>query len=355
MVVSEAPVNKYQGCKSSFFTNIFYRHAPLEAPKAKKLSSLWCNQLDFLPLYAYTKAVFARRNTMRFTKMQGLGNDYVYVNCFEEEIENPAELAQIVSDRHFGVGSDGLILIGPSQKADVRMRIFNADGSEAEMCGNGIRCVAKYTYEHGLAQAGGSFAVPGQQSYPASLNIETGKGILTVGLIIDQSDTVQKVCVNMGQPILTPKDIPVNLTGEKIVDEPIEILGQELSMTCISMGNPHAVFFCDDASSIELEKVGPAVENHALFPNRINVHFVQVDNPKSFTMRTWERGSGITMACGTGACAASAAAVLTGRAEQVCTAYLPGGELDLNWCREDNCIYMTGPAVEVFEGIWRSK
>jgi len=289
---------------------------------------------------------------MRFTKMHGLGNDYVYVNCFEEEVENPVKLAQIVSDRHFGVGSDGLILIGPSQTADVKMRIFNADGSEAEMCGNGIRCVAKYTYEHGLAKAGGSFAVPGQQSYPASLNIEAAKGILTVGLIIDQSDTVQKVCVNMGQPILTPKDIPVNLTGEKIVDEPIEILGQELSMTCISMSNPHAIFFCDDASSIELEKVGPAIENHELFPNRINAHFVQVENPTSFTMRTWERGSGITMACGTGACACCVAAVLTGRAEQVCTAHLPGGELDLNWCREDNCVYMTGPAVEVFEGTW---
>ncbi len=292
---------------------------------------------------------------MRFTKMHGLGNDYVYVNCFEEKIENPAKLAQIVSDRHTGIGSDGLILICPSQEASARMRIFNADGSEAEMCGNGIRCVAKYAYEHKLAKAGGAFSVPGRPPCPASLNIETGKGILTVGLVIDGSDKVQKVCVNMGQPILTPKDIPVELAGEKVVEEPIEILGQRLLMTCVSMGNPHAVFFCDDVGLIELEKLGPAVENHSLFPNCTNVHFVQIDKPTEFTMRTWERGSGITLACGTGACACCVAAVLTGRGKRVCTAHLPGGELDLNWFEEDNCIYMTGPAVEVFEGVWPEK
>jgi len=292
---------------------------------------------------------------MRFTKMHGLGNDYVYVNCFEEKIENPAKLAQIVSDRHTGIGSDGLILICPSQEAGVRMRIFNADGSEAEMCGNGIRCVAKYAYEHKLAKAGGAFSVPGRPPCPASLNIETGKGILTVGLVIDDSDKVQKVCVNMGQPILTPKDIPVELAGEKVVEEPIEILGQRLLMTCVSMGNPHAVFFCDDVGLIELEKLGPAVENHSLFPNRTNVHFVQIDKPTEFTMRTWERGSGITLACGTGACACCVAAVLTGRGKRVCTAHLPGGDLDLNWCEEDNCVYMTGPAVQVFEGVWPEK
>jgi len=292
---------------------------------------------------------------MRFSKMHGLGNDYVYVNCFEEKIEDPAKLAQIVSDRHFGIGADGLILISPSQTADVRMRIFNADGSEAEMCGNGIRCVAKYAYEHKLAEAGGAFSVPGQPPCPASLNIETGNGILTVGLITDSNDKVEKVCVNMGQPVLTPKDIPVKLSGEKVIEEPIEILGQKLLMTCVSTGNPHATFFCDDVGSIELEKLGPAIENHRLFPNRVNVHFVQVDKPTKFTMRTWERGSGITLACGTGACACCAAAVLTGRCGRICTAHLPGGDLDLNWCEEDNCVYMTGPAVEVFEGTWPEK
>ena len=288
---------------------------------------------------------------MRFTKMHGLGNDYVYVNCFEADIADPAKLAQIVSDRHKGIGGDGLILICRSQIADVRMRIFNADGSEAEMCGNGIRCVAKYSYEHKLARAGSTFSVPGQQSCPASLSIETGNGVLTVGLVIDDRDRVGKVCVNMGQPILKPTDIPVQLAGEKVINEPIEIAGQRLSMTAVSMGNPHAVFFCDDVEQIELEKVGPVIENHRLFPNRVNVHFVQIAGPNEFKMRTWERGSGITMACGTGACACCVAAVLGGRCERVCTAHLPGGSLDLNWCEEENCVYMTGPAVEVFEGV----
>jgi len=292
---------------------------------------------------------------MKFTKMHGLGNDYVYVNCFEEQIDDPAALARTVSDRHRGIGGDGLILIGPSRTADVRMRIFNADGSEAEMCGNGIRCAAKYAYEHGLAQAGGEMSVPAQKAFPASLSIETGNGILTVGLVVDRKNQVSKVGVNMGQPVLSPRDIPVNLAGEKVVDRPIEILGQQLLMTCVSMGNPHAVFFCDDVRSVELEKLGPAIENHSLFPKRINVHFVQIDKATEFTMRTWERGSGITMACGTGACAACVAAALTGRQERLCTAHLPGGDLDLNWCERDNCVYMTGPAVEVFEGIWPEK
>jgi diaminopimelate epimerase len=289
---------------------------------------------------------------MRFTKMQGIGNDYVYVNCFEENIADPAKLAQIISDRHFGVGSDGLILISPSQKADVRMRIFNADGSEAEMCGNGIRCVAKYTYEHKLAKAGGPLAVPDQPPCPASLNIETGSGIKTVGLTIDDNDKVQKGCVNMGQPVLTARDIPVNLPIKEVIEQPMQFLSRAFVMTCVSMGNPHAVFFRNDISSVELEKFGPAIEKHSIFPNRTNVHFVQVDNPAEFTMRTWERGSGITLACGTGACACCVAAVLTGRCERICTAHLPGGDLELNWCQEDNCVYMTGPAVEVFEGIW---
>jgi diaminopimelate epimerase len=283
--------------------------------------------------------------------MQGLGNDYVYVNCFKKKIKNPAKLAQIVSDRHFGIGSDGLILICPSKRADVQMRIFNADGSEAEMCGNGIRCVAKYAYEHKLAKAGEAFSVPGQKPCcPASLNIETGRGILTVGLIIDDNDKVQKVCVNMGQPVLEAKDIPVALPVKKVIEQPMQFENRAFVMTCVSMGNPHAVFFRNDLATANLKKFGPAIENHGIFPKRVNVHFVQIDNPTEFTMRTWERGSGITLACGTGACACCVAVVLGGRGERRCTAHLPGGDLDLNWCEKDNCVYMTGPAVEVFEG-----
>lgn len=287
--------------------------------------------------------------------MHGIGNDYVYVNCFEEKIENPAELAKAVSDRHKGIGGDGLILIAPSQKADARMRIFNADGSEAEMCGNGLRCVAKYTYEHKLASAGDAFSVPGGPTFPASLKIETGNGVLTVGLVIDENDNVSSVCVNMGSPILAPSEIPVNLPGDKIVEAPIEILGQKLQMTCVSMGNPHAVFFCDDVGSIDLDRLGPAIEHDAVFPNRINVHFVRIDGLNELTMRTWERGSGITMACGTGACATVVAAVLVNKTERTCKAHLPGGDLDLNWSEKDNCVYMTGPATEVFSGVWPAK
>ena len=284
--------------------------------------------------------------------MHGIGNDYVYVNCFEEKIENPAKLAQIISDRHKGVGADGLILIGPSKKADIRMRMFNANGSEAEMCGNGIRCVARYACEHKLVDAGGPFPIPGRPPCPASMNIETGSGVLTVGLTFADNKAVESVSVNMGQPRLLPQDIPVKLTGEKVIDHPIEVLGWKLRMTCVSMGNPHAVFFCDDVESIQLEKFGPAIENHDLFPNRINAHFVQVNNAADFTMRTWERGSGVTMACGTGACACCVAGVLNDLTKRLSTAHLPGGDLALNFSKDDNCVYMTGPAVEVFEGVW---
>lgn len=289
---------------------------------------------------------------MEFTKMHGLGNDYVYVNCLEQTADNPDALARILSDRHTGIGADGLILICPSRQADVRMRIFNADGSEAEMCGNGIRCLAKYTYEHKLAQPGEPFSVPGQRTYPASLRIETGSGVLTAGLIIDDNDKVQQVCVNMGQPTLSAADIPVRLEAEEIIEVPIEIMNQQLLMTCVSMGNPHAVFFCDDLRTIELKKVGPVIEKHDIFPHRTNVHFVKVAGPTELTIRTWERGSGITLASGTGACACCVAAVLTGRCERAVTAHLPGGDLQLDWCEDDNCLYMTGPAVEVFTGSW---
>jgi diaminopimelate epimerase len=292
---------------------------------------------------------------MKFTKMHGAGNDFIYVNCFKEKIKNPSKLARIVSDRHTGIGGDGLILICPSKKADVRMRIFNADGSEAELSGNGIRCLAKYVYEHKVAKSAGRLVMPGQPPFPASFTIETGRGVLTVGLSINKKGKVQKVCVNMGEPILSPKEIPVNIRKSIVVNEPVVFLGQRFLMTCVSMGNPHAVFFCDDVSIIELEKLGPAIENHELFPERTNVNFVQVDSKNEFTMRTWERGCGETLACGTGACACCVAAVVTGQSNRKCTAHLPGGDLDLFWSEERNYVYMTGPAVEVFEGVLRLK
>ncbi len=288
---------------------------------------------------------------MRFTKMHGTGNDYVFVDCFHERVANPAQTASEISDRHRGVGSDGLILICPSKKADAKMRIFNADGSEAEMCGNGIRCVAKYVYEHKLSKSQGPVALGDGVKYPASLKIETKAGVLTLGLAL-RGKTVQNVCVNMGEPRFRPKDIPVKLPGERIIEHPIEVLGRRLPVTCVSMGNPHAVFFCDEVSGIELDILGPAVENHKLFPRRTNVHFVEIESKSRFRMRTWERGSGITLACGTGACACAVASAVTGQCNRTCTAQLPGGELKLNWSLRDNCVYMTGPAEVAFEGVW---
>lgn len=289
---------------------------------------------------------------MRFTKMHGLGNDYVYVDCFQTEVADPAEMAVTVSDRHTGIGSDGLILISPSQKADACMRMFNADGSEAQMCGNGIRCVGKYVYDHDLAASAGQFSVPGMGTFASSLSIETLRGILTLGLVVDENDKVESVCVNMGQPLMAPREIPVKIQAQDVINEAIVVDGEQFSMTCISMGNPHAVFFCDHLDHVDLERVGPLIENHRLFPERVNVHFVQVAGPEEFTMRTWERGSGITMACGTGACACAVAAVLNGKCQPLTLAHLPGGDLQLNWCQDDNCVYMTGPAVEVFSGDW---
>jgi len=288
---------------------------------------------------------------MKFTKMHGIGNDYVFVDCFRERVTNPAKVAKEISDRHFGVGSDGLILICPSRKADARMRIFNADGSEAEMCGNGIRCAAKYIYEKKLAKARGAVMMGNDTKYPASFKIETGAGVLTVGLSL-RDKFVQKVCVNMGEPRFRPKEIPVNIPGERVIEHKIEIAGEALAMTCVSMGNPHAVFFCDDITAVELETIGPEIENHNLFPKRTNVHFVEIKSRDEFAMRTWERGSGITLACGTGTCACAAAAAVTGRCCRSSTAQLPGGKLQLDWSTEDNCIYMTGPATEVFQGVW---
>jgi len=290
---------------------------------------------------------------MRFTKMHGIGNDYIYVNCFEEQIENPEKLAVILSDRHRGIGADGLILIMPSEKADVRMRIFNADGSEAEMCGNGIRCVAKYVFDHNVVEKGSPLSVPSQdEPFEGSLKIETLNGIRTVGINTGPGGQAENICVNMGTPETSPERVPINLPGENVIEQPIEVLGEEMLVTAVSMGNPHAVFFCEDIEKIDLDRIGPAVENHSLFPNRSNVHFVQVTDAENFTMRTWERGSGITLACGTGACGCAVAAVLTGRCNRLCNAYLPGGKLHLNWARKDNCVYMTGPAEEVFTGNW---
>jgi len=290
---------------------------------------------------------------MIFTKMHGLGNDYVYVNCFEETVEDPASLAVAVSDRHFAIGSDGLILICPSEVADARMRMFNADGSEAQMCGNGLRCVAKYVFDHNLAEAGDVFSVPGQASFAHSLQLETQRGILTVGIEVGDDDTASAICVNMGQPILNGPEIPVGIDKATVVNEPISFAGQEHYMTCVSMGNPHAAFFCQtDVNTLDLEKIGPEVENHQLFPERINAHFVNILGPNEMIMRTWERGSGITLACGTGACACAVAGVLAGLCERDVLAHLPGGDLRLFWCEEDNCVYMTGPATEVFSGVW---
>jgi diaminopimelate epimerase len=276
---------------------------------------------------------------MRFTKMHGLGNDYVYVNGFDEAVDNPAELAKAVADRHFGIGGDGLVLILPSDQADVRMRMFNADGSEAQMCGNAIRCVAKYAHDHGLCDKD-------------PLAVETKAGIKTIVLDFGPDGKVAGATVDMGEPILKAADIPVALEGEQVVDAPLEVDGKSLAMTCVSMGNPHAVIFVDDVAAVALEQLGPRIENHRLFPERINAHFVQVHTATEVTMVTWERGSGVTLACGTGASAVCVAGVLAGRSGRDIIAHLPGGDLRLEWRQSDNHVYMTGPATEVFTGEW---
>ena len=276
---------------------------------------------------------------MRFTKMHGAGNDYVYVNTFDETVDDPSALAVKISDRHFGVGGDGLILIGPSRIADVRMRMFNADGSEAQMCGNGVRCVAKYAHDHGLSAAD-------------PLRVETAAGVKTIELALDASGKVAAATVDMGEPILEPARIPVNVPRDLVVDAPIRAGRQIYQMTCLSMGNPHAVMFVADVAAVPLEVVGPIIERNPLFPERINVHVVQVRSPGEVSMRTWERGSGVTLACGTGASAVCVAGVLTGRTGRDLLAHLPGGDLRLEWNEQDNHVYMTGPAIEVFTGDW---
>ena len=275
---------------------------------------------------------------MRFTKMHGAGNDYVYVDCVNGPVPGDLPtLARRISDRHFGVGSDGLILICPSDRADFRMRMFNADGSESEMCGNGIRCVAKYVYDHGLADKD-------------KLAIETGRGVLELDLEIEGA-RVRRVRVDMGTPILEAKAIPTTFEGERVVNQTLDVDGRELVVTCVSMGNPHAVTYVDDVAGYPVTTVGPRVEHHPAFPNRVNAHFVQILSPTEVRMRAWERGTGETLACGTGACAVCVAGVLTGRTERQLTAHLPGGTLDLDWA-DDNHVYLTGPAEEVFTGDW---
>jgi diaminopimelate epimerase len=273
---------------------------------------------------------------MKFTKMQGLGNDYVYVDCTRQELPDPEKTARIVSDRHFGIGSDGLILICPSDKADFEMRMYNADGSRGEMCGNGIRCVAKYVYDYGLTDQ-------------TSISVETLGGIKYLDLTVEHGK-VSLVKVDMGTPILEPSRIPVAASGTRVVDEPLEVEGKVYHMTCVSMGNPHAVIFMDDVAGLDLEKIGPSFENHERFPNRVNTEFVKVLDQNTVEMRVWERGSGETLACGTGACAVAVASILNGYTEDQVTVRLLGGDLEIFWDRAEDKVYMTGPAKVVFDG-----
>lgn len=295
---------------------------------------------------------------MRFTKLHGCGNDYLYVDCFAQSAPaDPPAVARAISDRHFGVGSDGLILVMPSRTADVRMRMFNADGSEGRMCGNGVRCLAKFAFDRGLARAN-------------PMRVETLRGVLTIHLHLGAPGKVDSATVDMDEPILDAASIPVALpsrraAGGRVIDVPLaeampdftggpwaDACGLDPRLTCVSMGSAHAVLFCRDVSAVPLERVGPTLERHAIFPDRVNVHFAQAIGPGELRMRTWEKGSGITLACGTGACAVVVAAALTNRAGRAATAHLPGGDLQIDWRGDNNHVYMTGPAVEVFSGEW---
>ena len=273
---------------------------------------------------------------MKFTKMHGIGNDYVYVNCFKETVEHPSEVAIKVSDRHFGIGSDGLILIKPSEVADGKMEMYNADGSQGAMCGNGIRCVAKYMYDYGITDK-------------TSISVETKSGIKYLDLTI-KDGKVDTVKVNMGTPILKAVDIPVRSEKEQVIDEPVMVDGKEWKITCVSMGNPHAITYIDDVKNLEIEKIGPKFENHEIFPDRVNTEFVHVIDRNTVEMRVWERGSGETLACGTGACAVAVSSILNGLTEEEVTVKLLGGDLKIFWDRTENKVYMTGSATTVFDG-----
>lgn len=274
---------------------------------------------------------------MKFTKMQGIGNDYIYVNCFEEKVDDPERVSQIVSDRHFGIGGDGLVLIMPSDKADFRMRMFNADGSEGNMCGNATRCIGKFVYDNGLTNK-------------TKITLETKSGIKYLTLY-PENGKVKTVLVNMGKAVLTPADIPMKAEGESFINKPIEVLGSEVYITAVSMGNPHAVTYVDDVMSLDLEKIGPAFENHPIFPERVNTEFIKVLDSHTIQMRVWERGSGETWACGTGACAAAVASVKNGyfkNGEEI-TVKLRGGDLFITY-NTDGTVLMRGAAETVFTG-----
>lgn len=280
--------------------------------------------------------IMEKEKDMKFTKMQGLGNDYVYVNCFEETIENPSEVAIKVSNRNFGIGSDGLIMINPSKVADCEMEMYNADGSRSEMCGNGIRCVGKYVYDYGITDK-------------TSISVETLAGIKYLDFVIEDGK-VKTVKVDMGSPELKPANIPVVAGGDTAIDVPIIVDGKEYHMTCVSMGNPHAIVYIDDVQGLDIVAVGPKFENHERFPKRVNTEFVKVLDRNTVEMRVWERGSGETLACGTGACAVAVACILNGLTEDKVTVKLLGGDLQIEWDRQTNKVYMTGPAEVSFEG-----
>jgi diaminopimelate epimerase len=274
---------------------------------------------------------------MKFTKMHGIGNDYIYINGFEEQLENPGELSIRLSDRHKGVGSDGLVIILPSSKADFRMQMFNADGSEAEMCGNAARCIGKYVYEKGMTDK-------------TELTLETLAGIKTLQLFLDERNNVVSVTVDMGKPVLEPEKIPTTLPGKQIVNFPVSFDGINYAITCVSMGNPHTVIFTENIANMDIEKIGKKIENAPIFPRRTNVEFIEVIDKSRIKMRVWERGSGETMACGTGACASVVAGVLNGLVSRKATVELLGGNLEIEWNENDEHVYLTGPAETVFEG-----
>lgn len=273
---------------------------------------------------------------MEFTKMEGCGNDYVYVNGFTNKIKNPNKVSEFVSNRNFGIGSDGLIMVNPSDKADFRMNMYNADGSEGKMCGNGIRCVAKYVYDN-------------QMTDKTTITVETLSGIKTLVLNVEDGK-VKTVRVDMGSPILKAKDVPVISEKEQVIDEPIMIDNKEYKITCVSMGNPHAITFIDDTDSLDIESIGPKFEKNEIFPDRINTEFIQIVDRNTIKMRVWERGSGETLACGTGACASVVACVLNNLTEDKVTVKLLGGDLFIEYNREENTVYMTGPARVSFVG-----
>ena len=275
---------------------------------------------------------------MKFTKMHGLGNDYVYVDTFEQPVPDPAAMAIAVSRPHFGVGADGLVLIGPSTEADYAMRMFNADGSEGEMCGNAVRCIGKYVHDRGLTAK-------------TRVTLATRGGIKTLELQL-QGGSVEQVTVDLGEPALSPASLPVTLAGAQVLNHPLSIDGQTHHISCVSMGNPHAVIFVDDPQAVDVHGIGRQIEHHPLFPKRTNVEFVRVRRRDLLEMRVWERGSGETLACGTGAAASLVAAVLNGLADRSAVVQLTGGELHVHWDARDNHVYQTGPATFVFDGVW---